>query len=98
MAGALSENIRKHYIDRAGGLARQCTALSTRQRVLLTQAVALAVREHFGGVYNLPTQPGRSGLLKYVELLHISDFRANDLFLEVRVKPSLEQDTMPVPT
>src|SRR5689334_7992611 len=90
--------IDKALIDQAARLARQCSTTVTRQRVLVTQSVALALKQYVGSSFNLATEVGRSNSLKFIELLDICDFQANGWFVEVRINTSLEEDVLQVPT
>ncbi len=56
-------------LSSAAELARQCSATTVRERVLVSQIVTLAVREYLHRTAGLHTDAGRSAILKYVELL-----------------------------
>src|SRR5882672_5601164 len=98
MEGAIQISINKSFIDQASSLAQQCSSTITRQRVFLTQSIALAVRDYVGRAFNLLTENGRSSSLKFVELLDICDFKANGWFIDVRINTSLDEDVIHVPT
>jgi hypothetical protein len=65
-------------LSTAAVLARQCSATTVRERVLVSHVVALAVREYLQRTTGLHTDAGRSASLRYVELLDICDFNASD--------------------
>lgn len=79
-------------------LARQCSATTVRERVLVSHVVALAVREYLQRTTGLPTDAGRSASLRDVELLDICDFNANDWHVEIRVVTNVEGLALYVPT
>jgi hypothetical protein len=79
-------------------LARQCSATTMRERVLVSQIVALAAREYLHRIEGLQTGAGRSAALKYVELLDICDFNVNNWRVEMRVVTNVEQLALYVPT
>src|SRR5215510_2958508 len=85
-------------LSTAAELARQCSATTVRERVLVSQVVTLAVREYLHRTAGLQTGTGRSALLKYVELLDICDFNTNDWRVEMRVVTHVEQLALYVPT
>src|SRR5215813_5010819 len=85
-------------LSTAAELARQCSATTLRERVLVSQVVTLAVREYLYRTAGLQTGAGRSTVLKYVELLDICDFNANDWRVEMRVVTDVERLALYVPT
>ena len=85
MNGPMYIPISASALSTAAELARQCSATAVRERVLVSQVVALAVREYLHRTAGLQTDAGRSASLKYVELLDICDFNANDWRVEMRV-------------
>src|SRR5262249_33745068 len=62
------------------------------------QVVALTVREHLHRTAGLQADAGRCASLKYVELLDICDFNANDWRIEMRVITNVEPLALYVPT
>src|SRR6266545_3075140 len=98
MESTVQISINKSFIEQASSLAQQCSSTITRQRVFLTQSVALAMRDYVGRAFHLPTEDGRSNSLRFVELLDICDFQANGWFIDVRINTSLEEDVIHVPT
>src|SRR5262245_32544951 len=90
--------IQKSSIDQASKLARQCSSTTTRQRVFITQSVALALKDHIDRNFHVITENGRSNSLKFVDLLDICDFKANGWFVDVRINTSREEDVIRVPT
>src|SRR2546430_7973253 len=87
-----------HTLRRAADLARQCSSTAVRERVLISHAAALALREHLHGTAPHKTEDGRSSLLKYVELLDICDFRVGNRQIEVRAMTTVERMALYVPT
>src|SRR5207237_1576874 len=85
-------------LSTAAALARQCSATTVRERVLVSQVVALAVREYLHRTAGLQTDAGRSASLKYVELLDICDFNARNWRVEMRVVTHVERLALYVPT
>jgi SNF2 family DNA or RNA helicase len=98
MESDIQIGINRSFIEQASALAQQCSSTITRQRVFLTQSVALAVRDYVARAFQVPTQDGRSNSLKFVELLDICDFKANGWFIDVRINASPEEDVIHVPT
>lgn len=90
--------ISKEQLHKAAELARQCSSTSVRERVLVSQAVALAVRKYLEQFPEIETADGRSALLKYVELLDIADFQSRCFHVEVRAVTNVEQMALYVPT
>src|SRR5882762_4001365 len=98
MNGPLYIPISASALSTATNLARQCSATTVRERVLVSQVVALAVREYLHWTARLPTDTGRSASLKYVELLDICDFKVNDWRVEMRAVTNVERLALYVPT
>jgi hypothetical protein len=84
-------------LSTAAELARQCSATTVRERVFVSQAVALAVREYLHQTAGLQTGAGRSATLKYVELLDICDFNVNDWRVEMRAVTHVEPWSLYIP-
>ena len=91
MNGPMYIPISANALSTAAELARQCSATTVRERVLVSQVVALAVREYLHRTAGLQTAAGRSASLKYVELLDICDFNASDWRVEMRVVTHVER-------
>src|SRR2546430_17273747 len=85
-------------LSTAAELARQCSATTVRERVLVSQVVTLAVREYLHRTAGLHTDAGRSASLKYVELLDICDFNASNWRGEMRVVTHVERLAPFLPT
>src|SRR4029450_4079420 len=98
MNGPMYIPISANALSTAAELARQCSATTVRERVLVSQVVALAVREYLQRIAGLQTDPGRSAPPKYVELLDICDFNVNNWRVEMRVVTSVERLALYVPT
>jgi hypothetical protein len=98
MNGTMYIPISASALNTAAELARQCSAISVRERVLVSQVVALAVREHLHRTAGLQADTGRCASLKYIELLDICDFNANDWRVEMRVITHVECLALYVPT
>src|SRR2546426_982425 len=98
MHGTMYIPIAASALSVAAELARQCSTTTIRERVLVSQVVALAVREYLHRTAGLSTDAGRSAALKYVELLDICDFNANDWQVELRVVTNVERLALYVPT
>src|SRR5262245_30578884 len=86
----ISIAITREVIESAATLARECASAVTRERVLVSQAVALSIRQYLEE-RNLQTKDGRSSSLKYVDLLDICDFEVNNWSVEVRALTGIDQ-------
>jgi hypothetical protein len=69
MNGPMYIPISASALSTAAELARQCSATTVRERVFVSQVVALAVREYLHRTGGLQTGAGRAAALRYVELL-----------------------------
>jgi len=98
MNGSMYIPIPASALSTAAALACQCSATTVRERVFVSQVVALAVREYLHRTAGLQTGSGRSAALKYIELLDICDFNANDWRVEMRIVTSVERLALYVPT
>ena len=98
MNGPMYIPISASALSTAAELARECSATTVRERVFVSQAVALAVREYLHRTTSLQTGAGRSASLRYVELLDICDFNVNNWRVEMRVVTSVERLALYVPT
>jgi hypothetical protein len=98
MNGTMYIPISASALSTATALARQCSATTVRERVLVSQVGALAVREYLHRTAGLHIDAGRSASLKYVELLDICDFNTNDWRVEMRVVTNVERLALYVPT
>ena len=98
MVSSTNIAISKSLLDRAAGLARRCSSVIAKERALVSQSVALAVREHIEKAYNLATKDGRSGSVNYIELLDICDFKVGNWDIEVRAVTDVDQVALYVPT
>jgi superfamily II DNA or RNA helicase len=91
-------NIPRDFVYNAAQLARQCSSEQARERALVSQTVALAVRSYLEETASLNTEEGRSSGLKFLELLDVCDFKVNDWQLEVRVLTNVKEPALYVPT
>lgn len=93
-------SIGRELLHRAGELAAQCSSSAVRERVLISHAVSLAFQQYLRQHFDMQevTEGGRSGLLKYVELLDICDFTIRNWRVDVRSFTSAERDALYVPT
>jgi len=92
--------ISRTLLHRAGQLAEKCSSAAVRERVLVSQAVALAFRQYLHERFDSEevTSNGRSSLVKYVELLDICDFKIRGWPIDVRSITTAERDALYVPT
>src|SRR5882672_10384178 len=90
--------IPREYLYQAADEARECSSGAARERVLVSQAVTLAIRDLIEVKTQLATEPGRSAESKYVDLLDICDFKINNWHLEVRVITKVTELALYVPT
>src|SRR5437867_8533413 len=93
-------NISRSVLHRAGELAEKCSSGAVRERVLVSQAVALAFRQYLHQRFDSEevTTNGRSGHIKYVELLDVCDFNIRGWQIDVRSITTAERDALYVPT
>src|SRR5882724_9404378 len=93
-------SISRELLHAAGVLAGKCSSSAVRERVLVSQAVSLAFRSYLNERFDGQeiTSDGRSGQLKYVELLDICDFRVRGWQVEVRVITTAEREALYIPT
>lgn len=90
--------IKKELLHEASELARSCSSEATRERVLVSRAVALSLREYLRAMLGIESAEGRSGLLKYVELLDVCDFKVGEWSIEVRPTTNIGRAALYVPT
>jgi hypothetical protein len=90
--------IEKDHLRRAAELARQCSAAAVRERVLVAQSAAWAVRDSLSREFNFVTEDGRSAQSKFVELLDVCDFSVGGWRVETRAALTSEQSVLYVPT
>src|SRR5213083_1552298 len=93
----ISIAITKDIIDRVAVLACQCSSQVTRERVLVSQAAALAFRQHLTE-RGLSPEDGRSVSPQLVDLLDICDLNVNNWSIEVRTVTRVEEPGLYVPT
>src|SRR5262245_19625750 len=98
MHNVMSIPVSANALTTAADLARQCPTTVVRERVLISQGVALTVREHLRRTTGLHTRAGRSASLQYVDLLDVCDFTANHWRVEVRTITHTDQLALYVPT
>ena len=77
--------VEKDHLRRAAELARECSSSAARERVLVSQAAALAARDYLSHDFKCATSDGRSSELKFVELLDVCDFMVGAWRVEMRV-------------
>src|SRR5262245_49756266 len=85
-------------LQQAAALARQCSTAAVRERVLISQSAALALRDHLRGSFGIETIDGRSGATRFVELLDLCDFGAGNWRIELRAMMTVERQALYVPT
>lgn len=90
--------ITREHLYQAADIGRESSAGTSRERVLVSQAVALAIRAYLERTHQLTTEPGRSHESKYSDLLDICDFKVNDFYVEVRVITNVKELALYVPT
>ena len=98
MAEVEKIRIERRWLHEAAEVARLCSKDATKERVLVSQTVQLAIREYLHRATNLLTEPARSSDAKYVELLDICDFRYRDWSVEVRALTRARETALYVPT
>jgi hypothetical protein len=93
-------HISRSTLHRAGELAEKCSSAAVRERVLVSQAVALTFRQYLHQRFDSEevTGNGRSSLVKYVELLDVCDFKIRGWQVEVRSITTAEREALYVPT
>ncbi len=91
-------DIPREHIYQAADIGRESSAGASRERVVVSQAVALAVRDYLERSSRLVTEIGRSGESKYSDLLDVCDFKVNNLYVEVRVITNVKELGLYVPT
>jgi SNF2 family DNA or RNA helicase len=90
--------IGRGLLEQAAGLARRCSSAAVRERVLVSHAVALALRNHLLGSYGLRSKDGRSGSADFAELLDVCDFECGGRRVEVRTITETDRPLLYVPT
>jgi hypothetical protein len=90
--------ISKELLHEAAELARLCSSEATAERVLVSRAAALALREYLRKESGVESEDGRSGSLKYVDLLDVCDFKAGGWSVEVRAVAAGGRAGLFVPT
>jgi SNF2 family DNA or RNA helicase len=90
--------ISRVLLSQAAELARQCASATAQERALISQSVALAIRDHLQEGEGIETENGRSAALKYVDLLDVCDFKARDWHVEIRVITGASKLALYVPT
>lgn len=99
MINPVTLKISEEALRGAADQARQCASSAAQERVLVSQACSLAIREHLLETGGLSTTDWRSGSTKYIELLDLCDFRtAGGWTVEVRVITPAEREALHVPT
>jgi len=91
-------SISSAMLRQAAALARQCSSTAVRERVLVSQAAALAFRDHLRQSFGIETADGRSGAQRFVDLLDICDFGAGNWQIELRAMMTAERQALYVPT
>lgn len=94
----LSLSLSKRLLQQASELARQCSTDSIRERVLISQTVMFALKEYLFQATGVVSEEGRSGSIKYLELLDICDFKAANWQIEVRTITTANKLALYVPT
>lgn len=90
-------DITREHLYQAADFGRESAAGASRERILVSQAVALVIRKYLEANH-LITEPGRSAESKYSELLDVCDFKVNNFFAEVRVITNVKELALYVPT
>lgn len=91
-------NIKREWIHQASEIARKCSSESVRDRVLVSQTVALAASDFLHRKYNLPVTDGRSLDAKFIELLDVCDFNCNNWLVETRALMDFKMPALYIPT
>lgn len=90
--------IEPAHRHRAASLARNRSTDAVKERVYVSQTVALALREKLRRDWALETEDGRSAVVAFVELLDLCDFRIGGRVVEVRVMTVSPSSALYVPT
>lgn len=98
MSGIPDISITNALLQKAAQSARSCSAATTRERVLISHAVMLAVQEYVEKTLGKAATPGRAAQLKFIELLDLADFQIDGRGLEVRAIPATGEPALNVPT
>lgn len=98
MNGTTHIRIGKDHLRRAAELARQCSVASVRERVLVAQSAAWALRDYLSREFNFVASDGWSAQSKFIELLDVCDFSISGWRVEARAAFASEQPVLCVPT
>jgi len=96
--GPIVLKIIRNQIEQSADLARQSSSSSARERTLVSQSVALAIRDHLKDFAGIETEDSRSASVKYTDILDVCDFRAHRWSVEVRVITNVSRVALYVPT
>src|SRR5687767_8914638 len=91
-------DIPRELLHEAAEFGRETARGASRERMLISQAVALAIRNNLEGLFHLVTESGRSAESKYGDLLDICDVKINNSYMEVRVITNVKEPGLYVPT
>jgi superfamily II DNA or RNA helicase len=98
VTSTLHLELPRAFVHQAAELARECSSATVRERVLVSRAVGLLVRDYLRRSSSLVVEDGRSGSARYLDLLDVCDFKAGDWSVEVRAVANVSKGALYVPT
>ncbi|MBX3279696.1 MAG: DUF1822 family protein, partial [Acidobacteria bacterium] len=90
--------VSSDLLQAAAVAAQRCSSATARERVLVSQTAALAIRNHLHQSFGVGVRDGRSASVYYLELLDVCDFEVNGWSIEVRTVISVDRPALHVPT
>ena len=98
MSEIITLALDRESVRLAANAARFGATEQVRERLLVSKAVSLAIRNYIDEQTGQRTVDGRSADIHYGELLDVSDFAINNWFVEVRTVTNIAKVGLYVPT
>jgi SNF2 family DNA or RNA helicase len=90
--------VTSEVLEQAADMARAGATRRARERAFVGRVVSLTIRDAIEAEFGISTTDGRSGDLRFTELLDVNDFKAGEASVEVRATTVVEEEGLYVPT
>lgn len=98
MSTNIQLEITREVLEQAAAAARSASTKKAKQRLLVSQAVSLTIRDYLEREHGVECSDGRAEKTDYSDLLDVNDFSANGWTVEIRTATESDERSIHVPT
>ncbi|MGD9561204.1 MAG: DUF1822 family protein [Pyrinomonadaceae bacterium] len=98
MSTNIQLKITREVLEQAAAVARSASTKKAKQRLLVSQAVTLTLRDYLEREHGIDCSDGRAEKTDYSDLLDVNDFSVNGWTVEIRTATESDERAIHVPT